>query len=353
MPIPLINISMDFNQKDNNLDEVNGGQNIDPKKRFENVATALYLVTNHLPEHEPLKIKIRETAHIVLEEFINLSDISIKLIGGRLDHILTLVKIASVAGLVSHQNAALLIKEIDQVQTGLLAEKRTYQKMSLNIEHVLGLGLEHKEVESIHIPTFVDYIHSLDSQIDSTRSRGLLASEYQLPEIDLFNNPTDSQMGRNSYPAHFNGNTNIQHSKVSSASHTGSYIDSNNNVFKAHINKGANNRSSSQTPKSNQTKNQDRNSQLSMGGANGLNAGSVYDQSRNSVNQKKEGYSERQNIILREIKNRGQLTIRDLVGKIEGCSEKTIQRELLALVEGGVLKKEGERRWSKYSISQA
>jgi predicted HTH transcriptional regulator len=64
----------------------------------------------------------------------------------------------------------------------------------------------------------------------------------------------------------------------------------------------------------------------------------------------KDGFSPRQSQIISEIKTMGQLTIRDLIGKIEGCSEKTIQRELLSLVEVGVLKKEGERRWSRYSM---
>jgi hypothetical protein len=35
---------------------------------------------------------------------------------------------------------------------------------------------------------------------------------------------------------------------------------------------------------------------------------------------------------------------------IKDCSEKTIQRELIVLVSEKVVKKEGERRWSVYSI---
>jgi len=46
-----------------------------------------------------------------------------------------------------------------------------------------------------------------------------------------------------------------------------------------------------------------------------------------------------------------KLTIKDFTKNIKDCSEKTIQRELLAMVAKGVLKKEGERRWSKYFLS--
>lgn len=46
----------------------------------------------------------------------------------------------------------------------------------------------------------------------------------------------------------------------------------------------------------------------------------------------------------------GEASVKDFVLVIPDCSEKTIQRELLSLVAEGVLKKTGERRWSKYSL---
>lgn len=58
----------------------------------------------------------------------------------------------------------------------------------------------------------------------------------------------------------------------------------------------------------------------------------------------------RQNIILGLLKKKKDLTIKDIGHVIKDCSEKTIQRELIALIMAGVLKKTGERRWSKYSL---
>lgn len=60
--------------------------------------------------------------------------------------------------------------------------------------------------------------------------------------------------------------------------------------------------------------------------------------------------NERQELIIATIRAKGELSIRDLSTVIKGCSEKTIQRELLALVEAGILNKTGERRWSRYSL---
>ena len=60
--------------------------------------------------------------------------------------------------------------------------------------------------------------------------------------------------------------------------------------------------------------------------------------------------SNRQNIILNMLKRKKELTIKDIAQTIKDCSEKTIQRELISLIRAGVLKKVGQRRWSKYSF---
>lgn len=54
--------------------------------------------------------------------------------------------------------------------------------------------------------------------------------------------------------------------------------------------------------------------------------------------------------ILGIVKKKGKVTIKDVSSEITDCSEKTIQRELQKLVSNGVLNKEGERRWSTYSL---
>ncbi|MDB5239195.1 MAG: seg [Candidatus Parcubacteria bacterium] len=60
--------------------------------------------------------------------------------------------------------------------------------------------------------------------------------------------------------------------------------------------------------------------------------------------------AERQENILNLLKNQSNLTIKDFSRVIKDCSEKTIQRELIELVQKGIIKKEGERRWSRYSL---
>ena len=58
----------------------------------------------------------------------------------------------------------------------------------------------------------------------------------------------------------------------------------------------------------------------------------------------------RRNSILELVKDKNEVTIKDIASVISDCSEKTIQRELGVLVALGVLRKEGDKRWSKYKI---
>ncbi|MSR70544.1 DeoR family transcriptional regulator [Candidatus Kaiserbacteria bacterium] len=60
------------------------------------------------------------------------------------------------------------------------------------------------------------------------------------------------------------------------------------------------------------------------------------------------GQSERMSLILELVRKRKSLSIKEIASVIKGCSEKTIQRELAALISQGLVRKVGERRWSLY-----
>ncbi|MEK7463646.1 MAG: hypothetical protein AAB610_00795 [Patescibacteria group bacterium] len=64
----------------------------------------------------------------------------------------------------------------------------------------------------------------------------------------------------------------------------------------------------------------------------------------------KDKKNNRQESILGLLKKDSNLTIKDFTKVIKDCSEKTIQRELILLVEKGIVKRVGERRWSTYSL---
>ena len=61
-------------------------------------------------------------------------------------------------------------------------------------------------------------------------------------------------------------------------------------------------------------------------------------------------HSGRRTTILDLLKRQKKVSVRNVADVITGVSEKTLQRELLALVQEGIVVKEGERRWSTYSL---
>lgn len=60
---------------------------------------------------------------------------------------------------------------------------------------------------------------------------------------------------------------------------------------------------------------------------------------------------DRSNKILSLIKDKKEVSIKDISTAFDNCSEKTIQRELNSLVSKGHIKKTGAKRWSKYQLA--
>ncbi len=74
----------------------------------------------------------------------------------------------------------------------------------------------------------------------------------------------------------------------------------------------------------------------------GLSKGQVKDKS---------SISTRREAVIAVVRSKGSAYIKDVSMVIRNVSEKTIQRELAALVKDGVLTRSGERRWTSYSVS--
>ena len=65
----------------------------------------------------------------------------------------------------------------------------------------------------------------------------------------------------------------------------------------------------------------------------------------------KDKNSDRRSAILSILREKGPSYIKDISTIVRDVSEKTIQRELQALIDAGQVTKTGERRWTTYSIS--
>lgn len=63
-----------------------------------------------------------------------------------------------------------------------------------------------------------------------------------------------------------------------------------------------------------------------------------------------QSHQSRQDQIRDIIAVKKSVSIKDISADIKDCSEKTIQRELNDMIEKAIIKREGERRWSRYSL---
>jgi predicted HTH transcriptional regulator len=63
----------------------------------------------------------------------------------------------------------------------------------------------------------------------------------------------------------------------------------------------------------------------------------------------KERQSGRRQEILKALTGQ-PISIKEISQKVLGCSEKTIQRELNNLLDEKIIRREGEKRWSKYCL---
>ena len=72
---------------------------------------------------------------------------------------------------------------------------------------------------------------------------------------------------------------------------------------------------------------------------------------QNSTPTRREESNPRRDSILSAIKKQGWSSIKDIAQAVPEVSSKTVQRELADLVQAGILKKEGDRRWSRYHLA--
>ena len=78
---------------------------------------------------------------------------------------------------------------------------------------------------------------------------------------------------------------------------------------------------------------------------------SLINRSTSKLEESFSSKTDRQNTILNLVRTEKELTIKGISQIIKDCSEKTIQRELISLISQGLLKRTGQKRWSRYSLT--
>jgi hypothetical protein len=247
-------------------------------KKTERLATAVYLLTNLLPEDEPLKNRFRDTVLDLVSESLNLAarsavndSLFIEGFSAKLLEAISFLELLKMAGLISPMNYEILSREFNSLLRVVEANDHlAFQSQAVSLtEDFFSVPTEYlAEKKDEEVPT-VSTTPIMNSSLNDLKGESKL----------LVTNQTVSYKGQN----------NLKDSKI-------------NNVL------------------------------------------------NNMSDKKVQTKTDRSQQIINLLKKDKVLTIKDFVNVIKDCSEKTIQRELLAMVAKGLIRKEGERRWSHYSL---
>lgn len=101
-------------------------------RRSERISAALFLLTSHMSDTEPLKLKVREASLTLLSDVLALRDEMRSFNSDRITalkvsirELISLCRILAVSGFVSFQNAGVISEALDELSGFLLASQRS------------------------------------------------------------------------------------------------------------------------------------------------------------------------------------------------------------------------------------
>ena len=272
-------------------------------KKTERIVAALFVITSLFFDSEPLKWSLRESGTSLLKHTLSFKERALvhskEFLSDTLSEmarLLSLIDLAYIADLISPMNFSILKKELEII-SGIIDGKWRMANIPVSP------------------PLFQENFFGLSKEIFSEAKKES-RNEASTPVA-----ASGSEFGEE--------NTALQ-----SFSEFERLKRSQKDIFKGHIDIKDNvlNKYITTTPQ--------RPRVLSL-------KNSSLPSTLRPTNQVKE---ERKQQILTLLHQQNKAVIKDFSSVITGCSEKTIQRLIIEMVSAGVLKREGNRRWSRYSI---
>ncbi|MEX0933630.1 MAG: hypothetical protein WDZ74_02635 [Candidatus Paceibacterota bacterium] len=268
-------------------------------KKTERLTRAIYLITNFFSENEPLRWKLRDENLALLEYFSRLSDstgrtasVDLSLLKRSLEMSLASLGVAHTAGLISEMNFAILRNEYEGLLVALLEEGESDGSHSPLLFPKDFFAVERRKGEGESLERYL-YGATFDKE-RTARGRAL-----EEPRSPL-------------------GETTESDERASTPREHGALRETDKGQSKPIKDI----KDSKRTPLT-----------------------------RSSSEQSGGSRTNRKDIILQLVKDRKEITVKDAAREIQEFSEKTLQRELVSLVNEGVLERVGSRRWSKYRFA--
>lgn len=335
-------------------------------KKTEKLTTALYMVTDIMPSEEPMKWKIRDFGVGILSDIMLCASSSmsereeyLRRITRGISHVVSYLEVAWTTRMMSEMNAAVLKKEYLSLRDAITKEWEKAVEQGTIITPAffdVPKQMETKSSSGSPFPAEEKKVLPPLTQKSEDRSGGtaspLRTTDSQLrtsprPHASIGDalHPLHTVSGSKSGPPASGAPVNVVEKKPPAPQ---IYQGQNKGQERSFIMRGESNdggrtftiqKDALSVPPSSIQKVEDR----SVGTASLLRA---------TDSQSRTGSGDRRKIILALLKQRPSQNVKDIAKSFSGVSEKTIQRELLAMVAEGAIRKQGDRRWSTYSLAQ-
>jgi DNA-binding HxlR family transcriptional regulator len=296
-------------------------------RKAEKLTTALYMVSDIVADREPIKWKMRETSVELLSD-ITLSGTSSS--SERLSYLRGVVK--KIEKMVSFLDIAMITRMVSSMNANLIRKEYIVLRdmIESDVSDLLGgKGFHDAPPQPMYRVTPKEE----KSEVDTST----LVMTTLRPE----------------------GSLRI-HSGTPVAVRTQSKVGQSQEQHERHVSQALPPRSSHGTKSERYTDDKfvpkmnilpQENKQTEMMGKNN-HASETHETISHKEADTRIAKDDRRKIVLALLKQRPELTVKDIAKSIPGFSEKTIQRELVAMLEEGVLTKAGEKRWTTYSLVQ-
>lgn len=288
-------------------------------KKSERLVTALYLVTDLMTDNEPIKHGLRKNAVALLSSMNALAQLDVrdrviefKVSLKSVTEIISLLHVSVTTGIVSEMNGQLLMDGFRALQLVLEKKQPIFTKEMLNVEDEHKLDQEEGFSSAVSSSSY-DVLTPLSLARLHENNYDLRRSEESLRQSQII-----SRLQRKE-------NKELGNKRQESDM----FISDKNNIKKDNNIESEKNKTVSPYDAIMDHKNK-QNQILST-----------------SFQMRKQ--SRRDQILALFVKG-VDVSIKDIAARIRGCSEKTIQRELNALLYDNVIERIGEKRWSRYVL---
>lgn len=330
-------------------------------RKTEKLTTALYMVTDIMSDREPMKWKVRETGVDLLSDITVSSTLStsehalvVDSSMRKIERIISFLDIAQSTRMLSEMNSSVLRREYAALKDALEAEStRAYEQsksifsesffdVPVEATKLLGGTHDHADEKSIEERPYKGHqdLEKKSPALEVAQGQSLASVARQETPKPLMQVPLTPRIN---FPGNQSHNSDLRTALQALTPKQESF---KSDSLETSTTKEVTPRVTPLPPIAPRVAGEHTMTPPTQS-RQAVSESGVIERARPDASR-----DDRRKIILALIKQKPSLTVKDIARSIPGVSEKTIQRELLAMVAEGILIKRGERRWSTYALRE-